>query len=112
MTRDTLSSESLSEASRDRAPFSGHGRALGAAGQHREGETGAFLSHTGASSIVDPREHGYGEIKIAVAWDNVKARRGSFIRRLLCKAAHKGVDLDLGCLYELQDGSRGAVQGF
>ena len=31
---------------------------------------------------------------------------------MIKKATHQGVDLDIGCLYELEDGTRGAIQAF
>jgi tellurite resistance protein TerA len=34
------------------------------------------------------------------------------IGKILKKVTKVGVDLDLGCLYELQDGTRGAIQAF
>jgi tellurite resistance protein TerA len=109
----TLSSQSLAEASRDRSRFSGHGNSIGAAGSVSEGETAsAFLHAHGDMAVVEPREHGYGEIRIGAAWDNVLVQGKGFINRLLKRMQSVGVDLDLGILYELQDGARGAVQAF
>lgn len=92
------SPNSLAEANRDRSEFSGHGDAIGAAGFHPDGEViGGFLKTTGEMAVVDPREHHFGEIRIGCGWQNVLG---------------KGADLDLGALFELQDGGRGAVQAF
>jgi tellurite resistance protein TerA len=112
MNRPTLSSDSLSDASRDRAQFSGHGNALGAAGYRIEGKTGTgeFLSRSGDSAIVNPRQDGFGRIRIGAAWDEMEVRGKGWLGKYLTR--HKPVDLDLGCLYELQDGTKGAVQAF
>lgn len=110
MSRDKLSSDSILDATRDRAQFSRHGAALGAAGESSEGEASLFLANTGDSSVINPQEHGFGDIRVNVSWDNVAVQQSGFFGRLLKKATATGVDLDLGCLYELQDGTRGAIQ--
>ena len=112
MTRPTLSSDSLSDASRDRAQFSGHGNALGAAGYRIEGKTGAdgFLCRSGDSAIVNPRQDGFGRIRIGAAWDEMEIVSKGWLGKY--RTRRKPVDLDLGCLYELQDGTRSAVQAF
>jgi len=114
MTRNTLSNDSMAEASRSRAKFSEHGNAKGAAGYRIEGENPdcEFLSSSGQTAIINPREEGFKHIKIGAAWDNVVVDKSGFFGRLIKKATKKGVDIDLGCLYELQDGSRGAIQAF
>lgn len=45
-----------------------------------------------------------GEISINLNWSRPKKKRGFF------SSAPKAVDLDLGCLYLLKDGSKGTVQ--
>ncbi len=112
MSRDKLSTDSLAEASRERAKFSGHGNALGAAGYTAEGEAAGLLSGANEIAVINPQTHGFQDIRIAVSWNNVVAQKGGFLHRLLCRVEKRGVDLDLGCLYELQDGSRGALQAF
>jgi tellurite resistance protein TerA len=114
MSRDTLSQDSLKEANRWRARLSGHGNALGAAGYRAEddGRPGQFLSAAGASAVVDPREGGFDDIIVGAAWDNMATKESGALEKLAQNLMNKGVDLDLGCLYELQDGARGAVQGF
>ena len=106
--------ESLAEASLDKSEFSGHGDSIGAAGFSTEDEVvGKFLKTTGEMVVVDPREHHYGEIRIGCAWENVVvAKSDGFIDHALKSITGKGVDLDLGVLFELQDGGRGAVQAF
>lgn len=45
---------------------------------------------------------GFGEIKVNLDWN--KGSGGGFFSR------SKSIDLDVGCLYELQDGRKGAIQ--
>ncbi len=116
MTKNSNSSQdSLREATKSRADFSGHGKALGMAG-HREvsydPENCEELRAPGQSIAVSPGAEGFSEILIGVEWDNVQVQKSGFFGKLLKKAARKGVDLDIGCLYELEDGSRGAIQAF
>ncbi len=49
---------------------------------------------------------------IGVAWDNVQVQKAGFFGKLFKKTLNQGVDLDIGCLYEMQDGTRGAIQAF
>jgi tellurite resistance protein TerA len=56
------------------------------------------------SSISLDKKADFGEIKINLNWNS--GSKGGFLG--LGKA--KGIDLDLGCLYELQDGTRSVVQ--
>ena len=55
---------------------------------------------------------GFGEIRINLNWNKggaaPAAAKTGFFAKLM--PAAKGVDLDLGCLYELQDGERSIVQ--
>ncbi len=56
-----------------------------------------------------------GTIRINLNWSSGVATAppapGGFFKRLAAQAqAAKGVDLDLGCLYELSDGTKGVVQ--
>lgn len=50
----------------------------------------------------------FGEIKINLNWNRSNASSGSFFSRLT--GGSSGVDLDVGCLFEMQDGWKGAVQ--
>lgn len=56
---------------------------------------------------------GFGEIKINLNWNKSgaapAAAKTSFFSKLM-PTTTKGVDLDLGCLYELQNGERSIVQ--
>lgn len=115
------SKHSLEEATRGRAKFSSHNRSLGAAGflsPYDDAQSVEFLSRPGETAIVNPPKDGMNTFEIGAAWDNIepKQQKKSFLKKLLGSkddfASHKGVDLDIGCLYELVDGSRGAIQAF
>jgi tellurite resistance protein TerA len=62
--------------------------------------------------MIEARPEGFGTIRIGAAWDNVVAQQSGLINKLLKKVTRQGIDIDLGCLYELHDGSRGCVQAF
>lgn len=120
MTGDQGSKGSLMEATRSRAKFSAHG-GKGAAGflsPHDEGQDASFLSKPGETAIVNPPADGLPDIEIGVAWDvrQVQKQKQGFLDKLLGRTktvtAQQDVDLDLGCFYELQDGTRGAIQAF
>lgn len=113
--RSKTSVDSLSEATRSRASFSGHGGSLGAAGFREasdDPENCEFLSEPGSSIAVSPGAEGFNEIMIGVAWDNIQLQDPSFFGKMFKKVRNVGVDLDIGCLYELKDGRRGAIQAF
>lgn len=111
-----MSQASLAEATRDRAKFSGHGKARGAAGYKEafSDPDSEFLSSSGQSTVINPREDSFGTIRIGAAWDNIIVEQSKgFLDRFVKKVVKKqGVDIDLGCLYELQDGTRGCIQAF
>jgi tellurite resistance protein TerA len=107
---------SITEANRNRAEFSRYG-GLGAAGfisPYDKTQTGTFLSKPGDVSIVNPPTAGMPDFFIGVAWDNVAVEKETNpIKRFFKKKIEKaGVDIDLGCLYELQNGMRGGMQAF
>ena len=51
---------------------------------------------------------GLGEILVNLNWNSKPANQG-FLKSLF-GGSSSGIDLDLGCLYELNDGRKGAVQ--
>lgn len=116
MTKDQKTSlDSIIEANRYRAEFSGHGDALGAAGKTQDSfdpENAAQLRHAGESMAVNAAEGGFKYIVIGAAWDNVEVQEAGIIEKLVKKVAHIGVDLDVGCMYEMEDGTRGCLQAF
>ena len=125
MTGDNSSRNSIIEATRSRAKFSKHGNTKGAAGfisPYDDDQPASFLSKPGETAIVNPTKEGIADFEIGVAWDNVtplqgKTKKTGFFEKILGKAEKvveksKGVDLDVGCLYELKNGKRGAIQAF
>ncbi|MAF68588.1 MAG: Tellurium resistance protein TerA [Micavibrio sp.] len=111
---DIKSSESMRKATESRADFSGRGNALGAAGYINPDDVSGkydFIKRAGETMSFSPPEGGFKNIKIAAAWDVQKIKKSSLFG--LIKTTHTAeVDLDLGCLYEMQDGRRGAIQAF
>lgn len=122
MPSDTSSRHSIVNATKSRASFSTHTKSLGAAGfisPYDEDQSGSFLSKSGDTAIVNPPKGGMPNFEIGVAWDNVepiKPTKQGFLNKLLGTKekikSHDGVDLDIGCLYELKNGKRGAIQAF
>jgi tellurite resistance protein TerA len=113
MPNDQTSKHSIVDATKSRARFSKYKKSLGASGfvsPYDEGKQGSFLSNPGDTAIVNPPSEGLPNFEIGVAWDNVK--KPSLFGGLFKKDKNKGIDLDLGCLYELQNGKRGAIQAF
>jgi tellurite resistance protein TerA len=110
------SQDSILDANRERIERSKYG-GLGAAGyisQFDDKQHGTFLTKPGETAVVNPPPGGLPNFNIGVAWDNVAVERETslfkrFFKKNILKA---GVDLDLGCLYELRNGSRGAMQAF
>lgn len=117
MSRDKSSIDSLAAASKSRASFTGR-KALGAAGYVSDTDDNSYnyLGTTGQVDIIQPQQGGYDHIRIGAAWQNLHQEKpkGGFFRGLLGKKIKKpaGVDLDLGCLYELENGERGSIQAF
>lgn len=113
--KSVTSVESLAAASESVADFSGHGAALGASGYRVASEhpdNCEFLSEPGQSIAISPGEHGFESMLVGVAWDNIRIEKSGFFGKWFKKACKVGVDLDIGCLYELQDGTRGSIQAF
>jgi len=70
------------------------------------------LDKRGDKISLDKRiGRGYGRIRVNLDWNRQPSGVAStgFLGKLM-GSGPRGVDLDLGCLYELQDGSRGVVQ--
>ncbi len=64
-----------------------------------------ILEKRGQSVSLEKRQDGLGEVLINLNWNATPVKSAGFF-----KAARSGVDLDLACLWELHDGSKGAVQ--
>lgn len=61
----------------------------------------------GSKVSLQKSSKGLGEILVNLNW-NSQPTGGGFLKGLF--GGNSGIDLDLGCLYELNDGSKGAVQ--
>lgn len=111
----TPSQNSILDANRDRSHISGHGNAKGAAG-YIDVDTlkGGYehLSRRGDMLAVSPPASGFPNFTISAAWDNRHVPDRSFFGKLLKRVHAANVDLDLGCLFELHDGQKGALQAF
>lgn len=64
---------------------------------------GVSLSKGQKVSLKKEADKQLGEILINLNWNAKPAKRGLF-------SSSTAIDLDLGCLYELKDGKKGAVQ--
>lgn len=113
--RHKTSLDSLAAATESVADFSGHGASLGAAGYRLASDhpdNCEFLGEPGQSIAITPGKEGFESILLGVAWDNIRLEEGGIFGRFFKKVTKVGVDLDIGCLYELKDGTRGSVQAF
>ena len=109
------SGDAIEEATRSRGEFSGHGDALGIAGKRVASTVEGSSNHLrepGSTIAVDAKAGGFKSINIGVEWDNIKTQDVGVVEKVLKKTLKVGVDLDLGVLYELADGTRGAIQAF
>lgn len=110
------SQQSLADANRERGRFSQHGSSKGSAGyvdpDDLDNNNADFLGRSGDSLAASPPPEGFGEITLAAAWDTREVMDQSFFGRMFHRRKKVDIDLDLGCLYELQDGHRGAIQAF
>ena len=114
MSTPKNSSHSINEASESTDSYSGHGDAQGAAGIIDKGISNAqdALDKSGESGIIMPPEGGFKDLHVGLQWNNIIVKQSSGFMGLIKKATKQGVDLDLGCFFELQDGTRGILQPF
>lgn len=110
------SQKSITAASQSRARFSGHGDSLGAGGyidpEDYANSEFDFLAKPGETMSISPPEGGFDKINIGAAWDNMRRPVLGKVGRFLGLSRKANIDLDLGCLYEMADGRRGAIQAF
>lgn len=67
------------------------------------------LTKKGQSINLEKTSPSLGEILVNLNWNHTPGKdNAGFFSNLFNK--HKGIDLDLGCLYEMNDGSKGVVQ--
>ncbi len=108
------SKEAIKQATKSRVKFSGRGNAKGAAGFVNPSDVSGnydFVSRSGETQSISPPEGGFTKIKVGAAWDNQVVEEKSMFG-LIKKKKKANIDLDLGCLYEMKDGTRGAIQAF
>ncbi|MGH1456186.1 MAG: Tellurium resistance protein TerA [Alphaproteobacteria bacterium] len=113
--KQVTSLESLAKATESVVDFSGHGVSLGAAGYRSASDhpdNCEFLAEPGDSVAISPGKDGFESMMIGVAWDNIRTETSGLFGKFFKKIAKVGVDLDIGCLYEMQDGTRGSIQAF
>lgn len=73
------------------------------------------LDKTRSSISLEKNAAGFGEICVNLNWNQRRDNAGDtggggFFGGLLGGKRSNAIDLDLGCLYELQDGTKGAIQ--
>ncbi len=114
MSAPKNSGNSIQNASESTDSYSGHGNAQGAAGVRQDDAVASqdMLDKTGESNLISPPEGGFENIHVGLQWNNIIVEQASGFMGLIKKATNKGVDLDLGCFFELQDGTRGILQPF
>ena len=109
------SQDSLSQADRNTNEFSGYDGALGQAGVRELGASGTtmpsgeILARPGDMTVVSPPPSGFREIYIGCSWNVQKTPLPGIFGWLGLKRSRK-IDVDLGCLYNLADGTRGGLQ--
>ncbi|WP_024674295.1 TerD family protein [Pseudomonas syringae] len=65
------------------------------------------LDKTRASISLEKTSAGFGEIRVNLNWNRRSDNKGG---GFFSMKKSNAIDLDVGCLFELQDGSKGAVQ--
>lgn len=103
------SQHSLIAADKDRGRFSDEEEAQGAAG------VAADMSALQKEPMIISRQgEAFGAIRVDLAWDRVVVEepKGLLAAAKAVIQKEAPVDLDLGCLYELQDGTKGCLQAF
>lgn len=114
MSDNSSSGDSLAKASKSSASFSGHGGGIGAGGvvENKAVKPQDMLDKSGESGLIQPPENGFDNIHIGLAWNNIILEESKGFMGLIKKMSKKGIDLDLGCFFELTDGTRGILQPF
>jgi len=114
MSRSTGSADSLANASKSQVEYSKHSNSLGAGGVTEGGDISPqdMLDKSGESGLITPPEGGFKSFHIGLAWNNIIVEKSGGLMGFIKKATKQGVDLDLGCFYELADGTRGILQPF
>lgn len=108
------SADSIIEASKSRASFSKHG-GRGAAGYVQAGmdEESRIQDGRRYDEVIKIEKDFSKPIKVGISWNNIVVEEAKgFFNKLIKHTQKTGVDIDLGCLYELEGDRRGALQGF
>ncbi len=63
----------------------------------------------GESINLQKKSGKLGEILVNLNWNQAKGSKGGFLKGIM--GSNKGIDLDLGCMYELKSKQKGVVQG-
>ncbi len=108
------SQDSLSQADRTVNEFSGVDGALGQAGVHDTAPMLAIpddrlLGRPGDTIVLSPTPVGFADIYVGCGWNVSKIPMPGLLGAVGLKRTRK-IDLDLGCLYNLNDGTRGGLQ--
>ena len=114
MPRPTNSADSVANASKSQVDYSSQEGSLGAGGvtEGKELSPQDMLDKSGESGLIIPPEGGFKSMHIGLSWNNLITENAGGVMKFLKKATKQGVDLDLGCFYELEDGTRGILQPF
>lgn len=67
------------------------------------------LDKSRPSISLEKGSTGFGEIKINLNWNRRPKQTGGFLSGLMGRQSN-GIDLDVGCLFEMQNGQLGVVQ--
>lgn len=114
-TKDPSSQSSLTEATRWRSKASGHGNAKGAAGKRvasYDPANATQLQKPGQHIAINVSKNGFEDIIIGAAWDQITVQQKGLLGNLFGLNKTQDIDLDIGCLYELENGERGCIQAF
>lgn len=114
---DNIATDALTQADKNQNEFSGYQGALGQAGYKdidvsvpEQAGSPSFLGRTGESVAVSSPAAGFEDIYVGCAWNRVARPPQNFLARLFGFSHKEKVDLDLGALCEMTDGSRVALQ--
>jgi tellurite resistance protein TerA len=102
----------VTQADRTLNEFSSYQGVLGQAGITADPlatRSAAHLGNPGDQIALSPGPSGFPEIYVGCSWHQRPNPHPTWLDRLWKRPAPH-VDLDLGCLYELQDGTTGALQ--
>jgi tellurite resistance protein TerA len=114
MAVEKNSSHSIEKASQSSVQFSKDRNTHGATGvtDTLNSDAQSCLDKNGESSIINPPTDGFADIHVGLCWNNTILEKSKGLMSLIKKATKQGVDLDLGCFFELKDGTRGILQPF